>query len=204
MPEGQDTEVFELIGRLIQTIGSPQIAIDERHTPKLYSRFLAGLLAKHRRDGATSGRLHTQPPPGYRSNPSGPHRTPSTHSSGMSPASQDHGSAQGGHGMGGAGASAGGGGGASHGANVAMMDTFVAPLSEPIYQPEAMYSLGMGPLEVGGTDDGMNFVFDSTGTNMQDDVLATMQAIRNPAWWNTMMMPGCVIFSPRGSSRLVI
>ena len=106
--------------------------------------------------------------------------------------------------MGGAGASAGGGGGASHGPNVAMMDTFVAPLSEPIYQPEAMYSLGMGPLEVGGTDDGMNFVFDSTGTNMQDDVLATMQAIRNPAWWNTMMMPGCVIFSPRGSSRLVI
>jgi hypothetical protein len=32
-------------------IGSPQVALDERHTPKLYSRFLASLLAKHKREG---------------------------------------------------------------------------------------------------------------------------------------------------------
>ncbi|TFY50349.1 hypothetical protein EVG20_g11570, partial [Dentipellis fragilis] len=63
LPDGQESEIFELIGRLIQVLSSPQIAIDERHTPKLYSRFLAGLLSKHRRDGATTGRLHTQPPP---------------------------------------------------------------------------------------------------------------------------------------------
>ena len=52
-----------MIERLINTIGSPQIVIDERHTPKLYSRFLASILAKHKRDGAALGRMHQQGPP---------------------------------------------------------------------------------------------------------------------------------------------
>jgi len=52
-----------LIERLINTIGSPQISIDKRHTPKLYSRFLESLLAKHKRDGAAVGRVHQQGPP---------------------------------------------------------------------------------------------------------------------------------------------
>ncbi|KAH9031018.1 fungal-specific transcription factor domain-containing protein [Lactarius pseudohatsudake] len=60
---GLETEIYQVIERLINTIGSPQIAIDERHTPMLYSRFLASLLAKHRRDGAARGRLHQQAPP---------------------------------------------------------------------------------------------------------------------------------------------
>ncbi|KAH9009311.1 fungal-specific transcription factor domain-containing protein [Lactarius hengduanensis] len=59
---GLETEIYQVIERLINTIGSPQIAIDERHTPMLYSRFLASLLAKHRRDGAARGRLHQQGP----------------------------------------------------------------------------------------------------------------------------------------------
>ncbi|KAJ7486494.1 hypothetical protein FB451DRAFT_1337421 [Mycena latifolia] len=62
MAKEQENEVFDLIGRLIQTLSSPEIAIDDRHTPKLYARFLAGLLSRHRRDGATVGRLHPQPP----------------------------------------------------------------------------------------------------------------------------------------------
>ncbi|KAG6843914.1 hypothetical protein H0H87_011724, partial [Tephrocybe sp. NHM501043] len=63
LSKDQETEIFDLIGRLIQTLSSPEIAIDDRHTPKLYARFLAGLLSKHRRDGATVGRLHPHPPP---------------------------------------------------------------------------------------------------------------------------------------------
>jgi hypothetical protein len=39
------------------------MAIDEHHTPKLYSRLLASLLAKHKRDGAAQGRMHQQGPP---------------------------------------------------------------------------------------------------------------------------------------------
>jgi hypothetical protein len=47
-----EVEVYGLIERLIVVIGSPQVALDERHTPKLYSRFLASSLAKHKREGA--------------------------------------------------------------------------------------------------------------------------------------------------------
>ncbi|CAK5274670.1 unnamed protein product, partial [Mycena citricolor] len=57
MSKEEENKVYDLIGRLIQTLSSPEIAIDDRHTPKLYARFLAGLLSKHRRDGATVGRL---------------------------------------------------------------------------------------------------------------------------------------------------
>ncbi|KAJ7915584.1 hypothetical protein B0H13DRAFT_2231820 [Mycena leptocephala] len=55
MPKEEENQVYDLIGRLIQTLSSPEIAIDDRHTPKLYARFLAGLLSRHRRDGATVG-----------------------------------------------------------------------------------------------------------------------------------------------------
>ncbi|KAI9508705.1 hypothetical protein F5148DRAFT_1148845 [Russula earlei] len=60
---GLETEVYQVIERLIATIGSPHITIDERHTPKLYSRFLASLLAKHKRDGTAQGRMPQQGPP---------------------------------------------------------------------------------------------------------------------------------------------
>ncbi|KAI9508549.1 hypothetical protein F5148DRAFT_1148956 [Russula earlei] len=60
---GLETEVYKVIEPLIATIGSPQIAIDERHTPKLYSRFLESLLVKHKRDGTAQGRMPQQGPP---------------------------------------------------------------------------------------------------------------------------------------------
>ncbi|KAI9460090.1 hypothetical protein F5148DRAFT_1217450, partial [Russula earlei] len=53
----------KVIERLIATIGSPQTAIDECHTPKLYSRFLASLLAKHKCDGTAQGCMPHQGPP---------------------------------------------------------------------------------------------------------------------------------------------
>ena len=62
MTKDQENNVFDLIGRLIQTLSSPKIAIDDRHTPKLYARFLAGLLSRHRRDGVTVGRSQPVPP----------------------------------------------------------------------------------------------------------------------------------------------
>ncbi|KAI0284529.1 hypothetical protein BC826DRAFT_146946 [Russula brevipes] len=79
---GLETDVYQTIERLINTIGSPQIAIDERRTPKLYSRFLASLLAKHRRDGTAHGRMHQQGPPAQQSQTgSAPQYISSHHSS---------------------------------------------------------------------------------------------------------------------------
>lgn len=36
-----------LVGRLIDVLQSDKVAIDDRHTPKLYARFLASLLERH-------------------------------------------------------------------------------------------------------------------------------------------------------------
>jgi hypothetical protein len=44
----------------------------------------------------------------------------------------------------------------------------------------------------GQPDDLMDFTFDPITTPGNDDMLAAMQAIQNPTWWRTMMMPGSV------------
>ncbi|PSR74578.1 hypothetical protein PHLCEN_2v9755 [Hermanssonia centrifuga] len=61
----QEEQIFQLIGRLIQNLNSPEIAIDDRHTPRLHARFLASLLSRHKRDVASSTRSQqTEPPQG--------------------------------------------------------------------------------------------------------------------------------------------
>ena len=52
MRPGREQEITQLVQRLIDLLGSDEVAIDVRHTPKLYSRFLADVLAKHRRTKA--------------------------------------------------------------------------------------------------------------------------------------------------------
>lgn len=164
----QETEVFDLIGRLIQTLSSPEIAIDDRHTPKLYARFLAGLLSRHRRDGATVGRLHPHPPP---SNNSPCRDVAHAHSTSafsvMSP--QKSGSPTQGPDLSG-----------SSFQQDRKMDT------TPIYQPETTFSAATGAIHF-GSDVGVS----PFGTSMSDEeMLATMQTLKNPAWWENMMMPG--------------
>ncbi|KAJ7773647.1 fungal-specific transcription factor domain-containing protein [Mycena maculata] len=171
MAKEQENEVFDLIGRLIQTLSSPEIAIDDRHTPKLYARFLAGLLSRHRRDGATIGRLHPQPPAqqSLAGSSSSEYGQPSGASSTftMSP-------------MPGAGASLGleHSGGHGFGGNVFAQ---AEKVTTPIYRPEATYT---GPIQYGAEMD--------LGTGLPDEeqMLAAMQALKNPAWWDNMMMPG--------------
>ena len=43
----QKDDIITLVGRLIEVLQSEEVAIDERHTPKLYARFLGGLLERH-------------------------------------------------------------------------------------------------------------------------------------------------------------
>ncbi|KAF8881559.1 hypothetical protein BD779DRAFT_1001973 [Infundibulicybe gibba] len=170
LPSGQETEIFDLIGRLIQTLSSPEIAIDDRHTPKLYARFLAGLLSRYRRDGATVGRLHPQPPPTSQAqSPSEYNQSPSSaQSPGTFSLPQSHASTQGlGYAQGGA---------------------YTRPAERhdtPIYMPEATFTAGSGPIHF----DLEMSVFDSNGVS-EEEMLATMQALKNPAWWENMMMPG--------------
>lgn len=170
-----EAEIFDLIGRLIQKLSSPDIAIDDRHTPKLYARFLASLLARNRKDGTTSTRSHHQPPPqseiahaasgGYTSN------IPTTSNASFSVTSPE-GENQGGH-----------DGGFPH----STFNTTVENTDPPVY-PEPNYTLTSDPAEFGGSG---NIGLDSSTNVFRDEeMLAPMQALRNPQWWTTMMMPG--------------
>ncbi|KAJ7027527.1 hypothetical protein C8F04DRAFT_965053 [Mycena alexandri] len=170
MPKEEENQVYDLIGRLIQTLSSPEIAIDDRHTPKLYARFLAGLLSRHRRDGATVGRLHPQPPTTQSVSSSSSdygHQSNGSSTFTMSPMpgvgsvlGHDQG-AQGGYG----------------GHSYAQIEK--APT--PIYRTEATYS---GPIQYSTEMD--------LGTGLPDEeqMLAAMQALRQPAFWTNMMLPG--------------
>jgi hypothetical protein len=171
----EETHIFDLIGRLIQTISSPAIAIDDRHTPKLYARFLAGLLSKHRRDVATIGLLQTNPLPPSSAPPShelGPAINVTFPLSGPAPehdVPQDM--------------------PAGYQNGFVQQQTMVEKFSTPIYRPEATFAGGGGTISFGSDVD----MFTVDGNIASDEeMLATMQALKNPAWWNTMMMPGYV------------
>ncbi|KAI0370732.1 hypothetical protein BV20DRAFT_943680 [Pilatotrama ljubarskyi] len=57
------TEIFDLISRLVEVLRSPDVAIDERHTPALHSRFLHGLLRKYRHLAVSPRSSDSQGPP---------------------------------------------------------------------------------------------------------------------------------------------
>ncbi|KAF8590632.1 hypothetical protein K439DRAFT_1627613 [Ramaria rubella] len=52
MRPGREAEITALVQRLVDLLGSEEVAINARHTPKLYSRFLADVLAKHTQEQA--------------------------------------------------------------------------------------------------------------------------------------------------------
>ena len=157
-----------MIGRLIQTLSSPKIAIDDRHTPKLYARFLAGLLSRHRRDGVTVGRLHPQSLPPSTTSTNGPTQ-PASASITFS-VSQPQGQ-----------------GNAAESNPSFSQNSLRQTMDTPIYMPEATFGASTGQIHFG--NDLEMAAYSNSGFS-EEETLATMQAIRNPAWWQTMMMPG--------------
>ncbi|KAH9995295.1 fungal-specific transcription factor domain-containing protein [Russula vinacea] len=187
--QGLEAEIYRVIDRLINTIGSPQISIDERHTPKLYSRFLASLLAKHKRDGAAHGRMHQQGPP-----------TQQMQTGSNAPVYQQHPIQQ---------------PQPSHSTNSTHFATGVGGTSASDLPPSMVLNGGVmlptGSMEMGNSDspgnytfdspdfafggteqhsDLMDFTFDPITTPGNDDLLAAMQAIQSPTWFGSMLMPG--------------
>jgi hypothetical protein len=220
MSNEQENEVFELIGRLIHTWGSPEIAIDERHTPKLYARFLTSLLIRHRRDGggpaSSSGRFDhpQQPPPSESRFSSGPgvdyrahthHAQMATHTSTFSVAQpqsrtmlqQQQQLIPLGTGVGG------------------YAQIPFKPKAEPVYRPETGSVLGTGTIDFTvtasnspATEAGTLLDFGTEAlspTTPDEEMLATMQTLKNPLFWQNMMMPGYVFLScmpmPPGARR---
>jgi len=164
----QETETLDLIGRLIQTLSSPKIAIDDRHTPKLYARFLAGLLSRYRRDGTGPGRSQTNPPPRERVPASVPQAALAPLTS--VPSQTQSGSGQGGQ-------------------QSRMPDNVTQAMDTSTNFPQATFDDMPFTLE--------DFDMAALDAISEAEMLATMQAIKNPAWWSTGLMPG---FSwPEGS-----
>jgi hypothetical protein len=64
-----------------------------------------------------------------------------------------------------------------------------AHINEPVY-PVQTPSFAFGVQDQ--PNDNMDFTFDTIMAPGSDDMLAAMQAIQNPTWWHTMMMPGWV------------
>ncbi|KAF8508106.1 hypothetical protein BU17DRAFT_70933 [Hysterangium stoloniferum] len=165
----QKENIVILIGRLIDVLQSDNVAIDERHSPKLYARFLEGLLERHK-SGLRSARSSIQPseasevggftvtieqpqtteiPQDMNPYPTYPIVTPPSprNPSLAAPASYIHDGAS------------------------SVSDTIAARSHASTGIPETTM-----------TD--FNF------TNADDVVLAPMRAITNPGFWEDMMMPG--------------
>ncbi|TFK20177.1 hypothetical protein FA15DRAFT_673724 [Coprinopsis marcescibilis] len=183
----EELRVYELIGSLIKVLSSTKVAIDGRHTPNLYAKFLTALMTKHRKhDVPTVGRLQTQ-------GPSGGHHVGGGGGAGGGPAPGGSGpsfSAPGPSGASGGVTGLASGGGPSLGSYGYASaphpgSTTLAGDSHMMYMPENTF----------GIFNGRDFPMDDyapgvVGTYPDEETLATMQAISNPAWWKDMMMPG--------------
>ncbi|KAI9450690.1 hypothetical protein F5148DRAFT_577477 [Russula earlei] len=226
-PRGLKQRSTRVIECLIATIGFPQIAIDQRHTPKLYSRFLASLLAKHKRDGTAQGRMPQQGPPPqqiqtgsstpmYQQPPQPPQSQPpqsqppqsqppqsqppqsqppqqpqqrqqqqpapppqNTTSSSLSSGVSGNAGAPDSH------QSVPQNSGAAAPPNFTNAVSTEGPGNYVLEQPPD-FTFGV----TGQPGELMDFTFDTITTPGNNDLLATMQAIQNPTWWQNMMMPG--------------
>jgi hypothetical protein len=175
--QDQETEILELVGRLIQTLSSPDIAIDDRHTPKVYARFLAGLLSRHRREGVASFSLQINPPPPL---PTGGGANGNGGSSGFMPQGQQQMQQQ------------------SHTGGYQQQQQGYAPSSGyTVQQPGTTADIQQaGDVYVGANGQSApqityNFGNDAVPDNWSDDGHpASMQVLHSQAWWDQMMLPG--------------
>ncbi|KAI9508632.1 hypothetical protein F5148DRAFT_1148883 [Russula earlei] len=187
---GHETEVYQVIERLIATIGSPRIEIDEHHTSKLYSRFLDVYLNRDHhhsrcrpdrvRQGTSNHHNLNHHSNGNNDNSSNwPPPPQNTTSSSLSSGVSSNAGAPDLH------QSVPQNSGATAPPNFTNAVSTEGPGNYVLEQPpDFMFGVVGQPGEL------MDFTFDTITTPGNDDLLATMQAIQNPTWWQNMTMPG--------------
>ncbi|KAF8579154.1 hypothetical protein K439DRAFT_1360225 [Ramaria rubella] len=156
--------ILALVGRFIKMLGSSDIAVDDRHTPKLYSRFLAGLVARYspqiQEPPQTVPKL--EPSPVIAPMSSLPDLSVSTSQS-SDPLSRP-----------------------SHVAHIADHQQYSQHMTLSPASIDDIYSTSSGSGHT-VTQYGMEETMPEVAN---DDLLASMQAIDNPVWWGHVMMPG--------------
>ncbi|KAM5545448.1 hypothetical protein V8D89_000486 [Ganoderma adspersum] len=200
VPRERQQAIFDLISRLIDKLGSPDVAIDERHTPALHSRFLHGLLRKHRRDLAVSSRpsdAHgppSQPQPQASNRGAAPGSANSNTSTTAFQQSQASASQYGGLGSAGAGgapynnitASIAGSSPAAFSDSSFTLGGLSPSSSSPVFETEPSYMAVNGNGHVNGHDAAGMFQFGA----QSDENWGALLALQNPNYWKDMMMPG--------------
>ncbi|KAG5637475.1 hypothetical protein H0H81_004446 [Sphagnurus paluster] len=177
LSKDQENAIFELISRLINTLSSDKIAVDERHTPNLYARFLTKLLSERRGDGSTVGRLHLQPPSHEPSSEDvSQHVTAiyTTNNTGFSFVTPN----------------------TEYPQNHELQYN-----SQPFHQPREIrdttpiYEGRLDPTTTGVTqftkDSGFSWL--DSGSFLGEEMLAAMKMVENPDWLENVLMPGCVL-----------
>lgn len=173
------TKIFDLIGRLIQTLNSPEVSIDNKHTPKLHAKFLAGLLTKYHQDSNKDSPSQEPLPPSEHTvgdDPAPYEGQPQPSSTSARYFGQGQGTTQS------TSMSQGGFGEVSYTSdpNLSSQPSISYPHQTPQYQLQ--------------TSDGVAAAQDSAVNAMaglsEEDMLSTLRAIGNPNWWSNVMMPG--------------
>ncbi|EIN11967.1 hypothetical protein PUNSTDRAFT_99325 [Punctularia strigosozonata HHB-11173 SS5] len=72
LTEEQVLEIFDMIDSLIRDFTSDKVAVDDRHTPRVYGRFLTELVAKHRKERGLPSRQPSERPSTSESSSQGP------------------------------------------------------------------------------------------------------------------------------------
>ena len=166
-----------MVQRVIGLLGSPEIAIDDRHGPKLYSKFLKGLLAApmaRSESSSPSGGMHKARKPILSTQTSGPstsrssfivdHPSPSTSAS-LSPPPRE---------------------------TALSFDTFAPVGAVDPFAPEFAGS-GSQSLLI-GADDGttLNMMSDffQPPLPFDDNILQSFQSLTDPSGWQDTALPG--------------
>jgi hypothetical protein len=169
------SEIRELVQRVIDLLGSPEIAIDDRHGPKLYSKFLKGLLAAPmaKLDPSSPGAppkshksrpLQTPLPPHSEISFSVDHPSPSTTGS-LSPAPREA---------------------------ALSFDTFAPVGAIDPFAPE--FAGSPHALHITGAVDGtsMNMMSDFFQPSLpfDENILQSFQSLTDPSGWRDTTLPG--------------
>jgi hypothetical protein len=176
----EKTKIFDLIGRLIQTLDSPEVAIDSKHTPKLHAKFLAGLLMKHHQDSGHDQLPQPPLPPGkYPGGGNPPYEgQPQPSSTSAQYFGHNPGTTQG------TSMPQGGFDNVSYASDPNLSSQTLPSISFP--HNASQYHLQ--------TSDGVSAAQDGAVNAMaglsEEEMLATLRAIGNPNWWSNVMMPG--------------
>ncbi|KAK0187335.1 fungal-specific transcription factor domain-containing protein [Armillaria mellea] len=175
LDKADEDESINLIVTLVDKFSSSDIAVDDRHTPKLYARFLATLLNKYRHNGPQGMgfenlySVSSRDIDVTRNIVGDKNGDPGEYPDSVAPQGYDS-------------------------------SGYQRPKSPtPTYMPQTTQSADIWPIQFENSTEFLHFAYGSENINgnsrernqggMEDDMLTSMQVLNNPEWLRGMVMP---------------